>query len=84
MFNNLIIKYSEKITIKDMKDFAYKNNIEVCDEDLNYIYKLIKTDINNILYDPFSYLEKIKDKLEHTTYLELKNLLATYSNFLYR
>lgn len=84
MFNNLIIKYSAKITIDDMKNFAYKNNIEVNEKDLNYIYQLIKKDANNILKDPFSYLEKIKDKLEHTTYLELKKLLTTYSNFLYR
>lgn len=83
MLNNLIINYSKKISISDIKNFAKRNNYILCDKDANIIYSSIKEDINVILDDPKLYLDKIKDKLEYTTYLELNELLSTYSNFLY-
>ena len=83
MLYNLILNYSKKISVDDIKLFAKKNNYILCDKDANIICQCIKEDTNVILDDPKLYLDKIKDKLEYTTYLKLNELLSTYSNFLY-
>jgi len=57
---NIIKKYVNMITIKDISDFGIKNDIYLDDNELNTLYDVIKNNYEVLLNDDkrvFNYLE---------------------------
>ena len=78
MLENFIKNYTEKITKQNIINFALKENIKLNETEVEIIYNQIKNNLHNLLIDSDLELEKIKDKLEFTTYLKIKELTSFY------
>ncbi len=78
MYNYLIGEYIQKLTIKDIIDYANKNNIKISDNDAiilkSYAKKYYKVFIEG---DPENILKEIKSKINIDTYKELYKLYIT-------
>lgn len=78
MLNRLILKYVDSLKIEDIEEFSKKQGVILKKEESKVIYLEIKTNLNNVIYHTDEVLLKIKDKLEPTTYLKMKELLEYY------
>lgn len=78
MLNSLIKKYTQNITKTDIKEFALKNNHELNTNEIDIIYNEIHNNIDNLINNTEHEINKIKDKLELTTYLKINELINFY------
>ena len=78
MLNSLIKKYTQNITKTDIKEFALKNNHELNTNEIDIIYNEIHNNIDNLINNTKYEINKIKDKLEPTTYLKINELIKFY------
>lgn len=78
MIKKLIKQYINKLTKQDIVDFALKQGIILTDKELEVIYNEIKYNFDELFYNTECVLNKRKDKLEHTTYLKIKELILIY------
>ena len=67
--------------------FALKNGINLSEEELIYIYNVIKKEYQTIIYgNPRPILDDVKSKVEPLTYEKIENLYARfyekYKNYL--
>ena len=69
-----IKKYVDKITISDIEKFAKSNNILLSQNELSYIYQLIKENWEQILNNDDSILLKLKTKFDNDTYQKIEKL----------
>ena len=77
---SLIKNYIDKLSINNLKDFALNNNINLTDNELNYILNLVKDNYEDILKDDTIYLENIKNNINPLEYEKIKNLYLYYKN----
>lgn len=75
-----IKKYVDKLTIQDIDNFAKSNNIYLDNEELNYMYSLIKTKWLNILSNDETILIEIKNKFNFEKSSKIENLYFEYKN----
>lgn len=80
MFKNILNKYINKLTKEDIYKFGLEQNIILKNNEIDIIYNEIKNNLDNILYNTESVLNKIKDKVEPTTYLKITELIVFYKN----
>lgn len=73
-----IKKYVDKITISDIEKFAKSNNILLSQNELSYIYQLIKENWEQILNNDDSILLKLKTKFDNDTYQKIEKLYYEY------
>jgi len=79
MFKKLIEKQINKLSKKDIIDFAYKNNICLTDNETNIIYNYIKSDWETIIYsNHYLVLDKVKNDINPTTYKKIEELIILY------
>jgi len=77
---SLIKNYIDKLSVNNLKDFALNNNINLTDNELNYILNLVKDNYEDILKDDTIYLENIKNNINPLEYEKIKNLYLYYKN----
>lgn len=86
MKNFFIKRYIDKMTIQDVKNFANSNNVILSQEQLVYVYNLIKNDWKQILNNDTFVLNKIKEKFDNETSKKIEKLYyeykAKYKNYL--
>ncbi len=75
---SLIKNYIDKLDINKLKEFANKNEIELSNEELKYIYSLIKNNIDDILIDENPYLKNLKENINNTSYQKIEDLTKFY------
>lgn len=78
MKNFFIKRYIDKLTIQDVKNFANSNNISLNDEQLYYIFNLIKNDWKQVLNNDTYALNKVKEKFDDETYVKIEKLYYEY------
>lgn len=78
MFKGMIYQYVKKLTKEDIVKFAVSQNIQLKTCELNLIYDTLKNNLDDLFIDENKVLDKIKDKLEITTYLKIKELIVFY------
>lgn len=78
MFNAIISKYINSLTIADIENFAIKQGICLKKHESAIIFTEIKEHFEDVVYHTDEELNKIKDKLEPTTYLKIKELIKFY------
>ena len=77
----IIIKYIQKITKQDIKNYATKENIPIKEEELNIIYDYIKTkSLNYLKENQEKILKELKQKLSQPTYQKIIQLYNLYKN----
>lgn len=78
MLNSLIKKYTQNITKNDIESFALNNNHSLNEQELSVIYDQIHYNIDSLINNTDYEIDKIKDKLESTTYLKIIELINFY------
>jgi len=77
---SLIKNYIELLTIDKLKEFSSKNNINLTDNELNYLLNLVKNNFEDILKDDTKYLEDVKNNINPTEFIKIKELYLYYKN----
>ena len=79
MKGQLIRNYINKLTIDDINSVALKNNINLNDNELNYICNQVKNNYENLLYgDSTNIFNDLKENVSSDNYLKIKSLFDTY------
>ena len=76
----LIKNYVEKLTIKDLSDFALKNNIHLSNDELEYLLNLTKNHFEDMLVNEDKYLEEVKNNVNTEEFDKIKKLFLYYKN----
>ena len=67
------------MSIDDVLNFANKKNVDLSDDELNFTYKFIKKNWNQILSNPSSLnLERYKNVYSEENYNKINNLIKEY------
>ena len=77
---SLIKNYIDLLTIDKLKDFSLKNDIELTDNELEYLLSLIKNKYEDILINDEKYLNEIKDNINSISYDKIKKLYLYYKD----
>lgn len=81
MIKKIINNKINNLTLEELKKLAINNNIDLNNQELNYIYNIIKKDWNNFLYkDPNPILQNIKNNINQESYNKLYTLYIYYKN----
>lgn len=78
MFSNFIYNYIGRLKQSDIEEFAKNNGVVLKKIESDIIYDQIKNHFHDVAYHTDEVLLKIKDKLEPTTYLKLKELIKDF------
>ena len=76
----LIKNYIDKLTIQNLSEFALKNNINLTNNQLEYLLKLAKENFDDILVNEEKYLKLIQDNINPNEFEKIKNLFLYYKN----
>jgi hypothetical protein len=80
MIKSLIEQYANKITKEDIINFSNQNNVLLKEYEVDNIYNFLKENNKYLVTKTDELLIKIKDKVEYTTYLKIKELVIFYKN----
>ena len=78
IYKKIIENYVPKLTINDLKEFAFKNNIEYKEDELIIIYQFIKYHYHELLDQNIKVFEEIKEKINPNLYKKLLHLYIDY------
>lgn len=77
----LIEQYINKLTPKDINNFALSKGIKLSDKDLNIIYNHVKKDYKTFIYgNQRAILDELKKEVELSTYNQLELLYLQYKD----
>ena len=75
----IIERYINKMSIDDVLNFANTINVNLSDDELNFTYKFIKKNWNQILFNPSSLnLERYKNVYSEENYNKINILIKEY------
>jgi len=81
MYELIIKNYINNLTKNDIVYFALKNNINLNDKELDYVYKTIKTNYKDLLGNNYEYIFKEgKNYITYENYEKICNLFQNYRN----
>lgn len=78
----LIEHYINKLTKEDIIDFSIKNDIILNNDELIYLYKIIKEKYKLLLNGDTSIFNEIKDNININAYNKIIELYNKYKNYL--
>lgn len=81
MKDKLIKNYINNLKIKDIKDFALKNDILINDNEAGYLFNIVKNNYQELIYgNPNTIFKNIKDKINDDSYHKIIKLYFLYKN----
>ena len=81
MKDKLIKNYINNLKIKDIKDFALKNDILINDNEADYLFNIVKNNYQELIYgNPNEIFKNIKDKINDDSYHKIIKLYFLYKN----
>ncbi len=81
MIQKMIENKINNLTLNDLKILASNNNVDLNNQELNYLYNKIKKDWHTFLYnDPNPILTDIKNNINSNSYNKLLELYYYYKN----
>lgn len=81
MKDKLIKNYINNLKIKDIKDFALKNDILINDNEADYLFNIVKNNYQELIYgNPNTIFKNIKDKINDESYQKIIKLYFLYKN----
>ena len=78
IYKELVKKYINKLSIRDLEKFARMNNINYTKDELIVVYNFILNNYNEILDENINVFLKIRDKISPELYKKLLNLYVEY------
>lgn len=79
MFKNIIKNYINNLTKEKINTFALDNGIKLKNNEIDIIYKYIKSDWETIIYsNHYIILNKIKDNIDSKVYQKIDELIIFY------
>lgn len=83
LMNYLIEAYVNKLTKQDILNFALKNNLNVTNEELDFVYNFIKYNYKTVLNNPNSFnLSNYKNNFSSENYNFINSLISKYIKFI--
>ena len=80
---NLIEPYINNISKNDINSFALKNNINLNNNELEFIYNFIKTRYKEVLNNPTNFsLTKYKNNFSNENFVKINGLINRYKMLL--
>ena len=77
--DSLIKQYVNKMTINNINDFAIKNNIKLCENELNLLLSIVQNHYQDILNGNDEIIKKkLKDTLAEENYNKIIKLYENY------
>lgn len=76
----LIKNYIDLLSIDKLKSFALKNDINLNEEQLEYILNLTKNNWEDILINDDKYFKLLQDKIDQSNLDKIKELFLYYKN----
>lgn len=81
MFQKLIDNYVNNLKKGDVNDFALKNGIVLNDEELDYVYLIIKKEYRTIIYGNPNYIfSDLKERFSLDTVNKIEKLYYDYKS----
>ena len=81
MYEFLIKEYINRMTLKDIKDFALKEGITITEEENKIIFDYIKNYWRTFLHgNPRPILDQLKSQLNEATYNKIEQLYIQAKN----
>lgn len=74
----LIKNYIDKLTIDNLKEFALKNDINLTNDEFEYLLKLTKDNFEDILVNENKYLDMIQNNINQNEFIKIKELFLYY------
>lgn len=80
---NVIESYVQNINKNDIYNFALKNNINLNNNELDFIYNFIKTRYKEVLSNPSSFnLVKYKNNFSNENFIKINAIVNRYKMLL--
>ncbi|MBE6139036.1 MAG: DUF2624 family protein [Firmicutes bacterium] len=76
----LIKNYIDKLTIQNLSDFAYKNGINLTNNELQYLLDLTKNNWEDMLVNEDKYLNLVQQNINSEAFVKVKELFLYYKN----
>lgn len=81
MYELIISNYVNNLTKNNILDFSFKNNINLNNQELDYIYNIIKSHYKDLLNDKYEYiLNDSKKYLSSENHKKICILFTEYRN----
>lgn len=79
MKGQLIKNYINKLTVNDVNNLAISHNINLNQQELDFIYNKIKNNYETLLYGNNELIfNELKNKVSNDNYQKIKNLFNEY------
>lgn len=80
---NLIEPFINRMTKEDIIKFAKKNNLNVTEHEINFVYSFIKNNYQTVLKNPDNFnLALYKNEFSNDNYLFIENLISKYKRMI--
>ncbi len=77
---NLIKNYVDKLTIDNLREFAIKNDINLNQNELEYLLNLVQNNFEDILINEDKYLNLVQNNINSEEFIKVKELFLYYKN----
>ena len=78
----LFINYAKNITKDDIYNFIKKNGISATDEEIDIVFKHIKTYYKVFFDNPIYYIKMLKNNISDDNYYKILMLFDEYKSYL--
>lgn len=81
MKERIVKSYVDKLTINDIKNFGYQNDIILSDNEYNYLLNMIKNNWYIIVFgNPNNLFNELKNNVSDNNYKKIMSLYQIYKN----
>jgi len=77
---SLIKNYVDKLTTQNLKEFAVKNDINLNQNELEYLLNLVQNNFEDILVNEDKYLNLVQNNINSEAFIKVKELFLYYKN----
>jgi len=77
---SLIKNYVDKLTIDNLREFAVKNDINLNQNELEYLLNLVQNNFEDILINEDKYLNLVQNNINSEAFVKVKELFLYYKN----
>ena len=77
---SLIKNYVDKLTTQNLKEFAVKNDINLNQNELEYLLNLVQNNFEDILVNEDKYLNLVQNNINTEAFVKVKELFLYYKN----
>lgn len=80
---DIIDLYVRNMSVSNVRDFAYKNNIALSDEETDFVYNFIKNNYREVIKNRDSFdLSAYKEKFSEENFQKIEKLIKKYISYL--